>query len=68
LYFHVFAALYDNVVTFRLPDGALTFPTPEFAHSWDIYFEFKTTTINAVFLHIVGPSDFIKVAIISKKH
>ncbi len=34
-------------------------------HSWDIYFEFKTTTRNAVILHARGPSDFIKVEIIN---
>lgn len=58
--------MYDNVVTFRLPDAALTFPTPnDMSHSWDIYFEFKTTTTNAVIFHSKGVTDYIKVEIIS---
>ncbi|CAL8121658.1 unnamed protein product [Orchesella dallaii] len=58
--------LYENVVTFRLADAALTFPTPnDLSHSWDIYFEFKTTTLNAVILHSKGVTDYIKVEIIS---
>ena len=34
LTFGLILALYDNVVTFRLTDAALTFPTPELSHSW----------------------------------
>ncbi|CAG7823734.1 unnamed protein product [Allacma fusca] len=58
-------ALYDNVATFRLADAALQFPLTDLGHSWDIYFEFKTTTSNAVMLHSVGKGgDFIKVNLI----
>jgi contactin associated protein-like 2 len=59
-------ALYDNEITFRLPDAALQFPLlTELSHSWDIYFEFKTTTRNAVMLHVKGPTDYVKVEIIN---
>lgn len=33
--------------------------------SADIYFEFKTTQLNAVLLDSVGPSDYIKLSIIN---
>jgi contactin associated protein-like 2 len=64
-------SLYSSEITFRLPDASLTFPLDDnglnllATQSWDIYFEFKTTTNNAVILHSKGPSDFLKVEIIN---
>lgn len=55
--------LYDNVVTFRVSDATIDFPTFDMGHSGDILFEFKTTTQNAVLIHSRGPSDYIKVSI-----
>lgn len=55
--------LYDNVVTFRLADATIDFPTFDMGHSGDITFEFKTTIQNAVLIHSKGPTDFIKVSI-----
>ena len=55
--------LYDNVVTFRVSDATIDFPTFDMGHSGDILFEFKTTTQNAVLIHSRGPSDYIKVDI-----
>nr|CAG4638226.1 EOG090X00DN [Cyclestheria hislopi] len=56
--------LYDNVVTFRVADATIDFPTFDMGHSGDLQFEFKTTTQNAVLIHSKGPTDYIKVAII----
>lgn len=65
-------ALFHTPITFRLPDSALQFPLYingrhliSHSPSWDIYFEFKTTTKNAVILHSKGPTDFLKVEIIN---
>ena len=55
--------LYDNVVTFRVADATIDFPTFDMGHSGDIQFEFNTTTQNAVLIHSRGPSDYIKVSI-----
>jgi hypothetical protein len=55
--------LYDNVVTFRVGDATIDFPTFDMGHSGDLTFEFKTTVQNAVLIHSKGPSDFIKVSI-----
>ena len=55
--------LYDNVVTFRVADATIDFPTFDMSHSGDILFEFKTTVQNAVLIHSRGPTDYIKVSI-----
>ena len=55
--------LYDNVVTFRVADATIDFPTFDMGHSGDLTFEFKTTVQNAVLIHSRGPSDYIKVSI-----
>ncbi|KAI5723877.1 hypothetical protein M8J76_012129 [Diaphorina citri] len=57
--------LFSNVVTFRISDASINLPPFDMGHSGDIYFEFKTTTENAVIVHAKGPSDFIKVSIIN---
>ncbi|KAK2720944.1 neurexin-4-like isoform X1 [Artemia franciscana] len=57
--------LFDQVVTFRVSDSSIDFPTFDMGFSADIYFEFKTTQLNAVLLHSVGPSDYIKLSIIN---
>jgi len=62
--YFIFAAIYDTAITFRLPDASLVLLRPDLGHSWDIYFEFKTTTRNAVILHSKGDTDYLKVAII----
>lgn len=49
LYFHI--DLFDNVITFRVVDATINLPTFDMGHSGDIYFEFKTTTLNAVLFH-----------------
>ncbi|CAG0892829.1 unnamed protein product [Cyprideis torosa] len=56
--------LSDSAITFRKEDATLDFPTFDVGHSGDIYFEFRTTTENAVFIHSQGEADFIKVSII----
>lgn len=60
------ADLFNNVVTFRIVDATIDLPTFDMSHSGDIYFEFKTTTDNAVILHSKGPTDYIKISIIGK--
>nr|CAG4640603.1 EOG090X00DN [Eulimnadia texana] len=55
--------LFDNVVTFRVADATIEFPTFDIGHSGDIYLEFRTTTENAVLLHSKGPVDYIKISI-----
>lgn len=55
--------LFKNVVTFRISDASINLPTFDMGHSGDIYFEFKTTTTDAVMLHSTGPLDYIQIAI-----
>ncbi|XP_018060131.1 PREDICTED: neurexin-4 isoform X1 [Atta colombica] len=55
--------LFKNVVTFRIRDASINLPTFDIGHSGDIYFEFKTTTQDAVIIHSKGPTDYIKVSI-----
>jgi len=65
--FSVFTDLFNNVVTFRIADASINLPTFDMGHSGDIYFEFRTTTENAVIIHSKGPpADYIKVSIIGK--
>ncbi|CAH1775387.1 unnamed protein product [Owenia fusiformis] len=56
-------SLFDNVITFRKADAAITFPTYEGAISGDIRFQFKTTQENGIFLQNTGGEDFIEVRI-----
>lgn len=58
-----FTDLFNNVVTFRIVDATINLPTFNMGHSGDIYFEFKTTTENAVIIHSKGPTDYIKVSL-----
>ena len=60
------ADIYDSVVTFRQQDATINYPTFDMGHSGDIYFEFKTTAINGVFIHSRGPTDYIKVALVGE--
>ncbi|CAG0922962.1 unnamed protein product [Notodromas monacha] len=61
--------LAHDVVTFRVPDATLDFPAVEWGQSGDIYFEFRTTTHDAVLIHSRGVNgDFIKVSIIGGDH
>ncbi|XP_012235285.2 neurexin-4 isoform X1 [Linepithema humile] len=55
--------LFKNMVTFRIADSTINLPTFDIGHSGDIYFEFKTTTLDAVIIHSKGPNDYIKVSI-----
>jgi hypothetical protein len=64
--FSLVTDLFNNVVTFRIADASINLPTFDMGHSGDIYFEFKTTTENAVIIHSKGPTDYIKVSIIGK--
>lgn len=58
--------MFNNVVTFRIADATINLPTFDMGHSGDIYFEFRTTVMNAVIFHSKGPTDFIKVSILGK--
>lgn len=54
--------LFNNMVTFRVTDATIELPHFDMGHSGDIYFEFKTTTENAVLFHatvskLAFPSD-----------
>lgn len=60
--------LFDNIVTFRYEDATIELPTFDFGHSGDIYFQFKTTAKNGVFVHIRGPVDFIKIDLVEEDH
>jgi len=64
--FSVFTDLFNNVVTFRIADASINLPTFDMGHSGDTYFEFRTTTENAVIIHSKGPAGYIKVSIIGK--
>ncbi|KAK4880887.1 hypothetical protein RN001_004206 [Aquatica leii] len=55
--------LFNNIVTFRVPDATIELPPFDMGHSGDIYFEFKTTVESAVIMHARGPSDYIKLSI-----
>ncbi|XP_053677139.1 neurexin-4 [Anopheles nili] len=57
-------SLFNNEVTFRIADATIDLPPFDMGHSGDIYFEFKTTTENAVMLHARGPTDFIRLDIV----
>lgn len=57
--------LFNNVVTFRITDATINLPRFDMGHSGDIYLEFKTTVENAVIFHAKGPTDYIKLSIIS---
>ncbi|KAG5881355.1 hypothetical protein JTB14_037097 [Gonioctena quinquepunctata] len=57
--------LFDNVVTFRISDATINLPTFDMGHSGDIYFEFRTAVENAVLFHSTGPTDYIKLSIVS---
>ncbi|XP_058066107.1 neurexin-4 [Anopheles bellator] len=57
-------SLFNNMVTFRIADATIELPTFDMGHSGDIYFEFKTTTENAVMLDSRGPTDFIRLEIV----
>ncbi|XP_074114384.1 neurexin-4 isoform X3 [Cotesia typhae] len=59
--------LFENVVTFRKADATIDLPTFDMGHEGDIYFEFKTTTANAVIIHSTGPTDSIRISINSGK-
>lgn len=54
--------LFENVVTFRYPDATVEIPKFNWAHSGDIYFQFKTTAENGILVHSKGYQDFIKVS------
>lgn len=56
--------IYDNVVTFRQLDATINYPTFDMGHSGDIYFEFRTSAETGVFVHSIGPTDYIKVALV----
>uniref|UniRef100_A0A646QGQ6 Neurexin4 n=1 Tax=Hemiscolopendra marginata TaxID=943146 RepID=A0A646QGQ6_9MYRI len=56
--------LFDNTVTFTLPDATINLPRFEWSHSADIYFQFKTTILSATLIHSSGPSDYIKVSLL----
>nr|CAD7438043.1 unnamed protein product [Timema bartmani] len=56
--------LFNNVVTFRVSDATINLPAFDMGHSGDIYFEFRTTSENAVIMHSKGPSDYIKISLI----
>lgn len=55
--------LFKNVVTFRIADATINLPKFDMGHNGDIYFEFRTTTEDAVIVHSTGPTDYIKVSI-----
>lgn len=57
--------LFNNVVTFRITDATINLPRFDMGHSGDIYLEFRTTIENAVIFHAKGPTDYIKLSIIS---
>ncbi|XP_058456161.1 neurexin-4 isoform X2 [Malaya genurostris] len=59
--------LFNNVVTFRIKDATINLPPFDMGHSGDIYFEFKTTTEDAVILNAKGPTDFIRLIIVGGK-
>lgn len=59
--------LFNNVITFRITDSTINLPPFDMGHSGDIYFEFRTTTENAVLFHAKGPTDYIKLSINSGK-
>ncbi|XP_022919939.1 neurexin-4 isoform X2 [Onthophagus taurus] len=54
---------FDNVITFRVSDATIVLPPFDMSHSGDIYFEFKTTVLNAVIFESKGPADFIRLSI-----
>nr|CAD7572109.1 unnamed protein product [Timema californicum] len=56
--------LFNNVVTFRVSDATINLPPFDMGHSGDIYFEFRTTSENAVIMHSKGPTDYIKISLI----
>ncbi|GFU06145.1 neurexin-4 [Trichonephila clavipes] len=56
--------LFDNTVTFYYEDATIDLPTFDMGHSGDIYFQFKTTAENGVFVSSRGPSDYIKVMLV----
>nr|CAD7425131.1 unnamed protein product [Timema monikensis] len=56
--------LFNNVVTFRVSDATINLPAFDMGHSGDIYFEFRTTSENAVIMHSKGPTDYIKISLI----
>ena len=65
---YLFSELLDNVITFRKTDATLEFPTFEGDKAGDIWFQFKTTASNGVFIHDTGDTenDFIQIRMISE--
>ncbi|XP_022697200.1 neurexin-4-like [Varroa jacobsoni] len=56
--------LFDNVITFRYSDATIEIPRFNWAHSGDIYFQFRTTAENGILVHSKGYQDFIKVVLV----
>ncbi|KAJ8950685.1 hypothetical protein NQ318_012765 [Aromia moschata] len=57
--------LFNNVITFRVSDATINLPTPDMGHSGDIYLEFRTAVDDAIIFHAKGPTDYIKLSIVS---
>ncbi|PVD37242.1 hypothetical protein C0Q70_04237 [Pomacea canaliculata] len=53
--------LFDNTVTFNMPDANLEFPTFDAKNAGDIWFQFKTTATDGVMVHCIGDTDFIEI-------
>ncbi|GIX99848.1 neurexin-4 [Caerostris darwini] len=56
--------LFDNTVTFYYEDATIDLPNFDMGHSGDIYFQFKTTAENGVFVNSRGPTDYIKIMLV----
>ena len=63
---HSFADLFDNTVTFNMPDATMEFPTFEANNAGDIWFQFKTTATDGVMVHCTGDPDFIEIRLFRK--
>ncbi|KAK7477015.1 hypothetical protein BaRGS_00031695, partial [Batillaria attramentaria] len=55
--------LFDNTVTFNMPDATLEFPTFEANNAGDIWYQFKTTVTDGVMVHCTGDTDFIEISL-----
>ena len=58
--------MFDNTVTFDMPDATLEFPTFEANNAGDIWYQFRTTATDGVMVHCTGDTDFIEIRLFRK--
>ncbi|XP_077562940.1 neurexin-4-like isoform X2 [Haemaphysalis longicornis] len=61
-------ALFDDVVTFHSAKSTIEVPLGNLSHSWDMYFDFKTTAEDGVIMHSKGPTGFVKLIFYGGDH